>query len=55
MKFSPDENRLIALKAMADETDDKDIRKTCLSLILWFQRHGAWTDKQRRLVDAYTK
>lgn len=55
MNFTPDEKRLIGLKALADGTDDKDIRQTCLQLILWFQRNGSWTPKQRRLIDAYTR
>ncbi len=55
MKFTRDEKRLIALKELADFTDDREIRKACMSLILWFQRHGSWTPKQGRLIDSYVR
>ena len=55
MKFSPDEKRLIGLKDLADNTDDVEIRRACLSLVLWFQRNGSWTTAQRRLIDRWTR
>jgi hypothetical protein len=50
LNLTSDEKLLVRLHAVSRFSDQKPIRATASSLLLWYQRRGEWTYKQRLLA-----